>query len=336
MEYGMMGFGSALGEKAAVADIVSEYTADTERVLAYGYRNVHRCPPEVGLTDLSVEAARRALKDAGTEPEELDLVVVAITDIPEYLYWDAAASLQARLGAHRAEAVLISQGCAGGITGFDTLAGRFATHPEYRRALFVGANRTAEAYWNRMETHSLLFSDGAAATVVGRGHPRLRWRGADVITDGRYADFFLMEQGGAHLPFMPGDEQPTARDAWDMMEFFDYDSDRFEGFIELMNDRVREVVHRACARVGVEVGDLARVVLLNDNEQTSRALAAGLGVPGERTNLAFSLEHGHFGAADHLLNLQQHRDAGDLAEGDLIALAGMGRGMHWGCAIIEC
>ncbi|MFJ4972554.1 3-oxoacyl-ACP synthase III family protein [Streptomyces sp. NPDC088755] len=336
MDFGMMGFGSALGEKAPVADIVAEYTTDRERVLAYGYRNVHRCPPEVGLTDLAVAAAREAMAASGTDPGELDLVVLAITDIPEYLYWDAAASLQARLGAHQAEAVLIAQGCAGGITGFDTIAGRFATHPDYRRALFVGANRTAEAYWNRMETHSLLFSDGAAATVVGRGHPAFRWRGGEVITDGRYADFFLMEQGGALFPFMPGEEQPVARDAWDMMEFFDYDSDRFEGFIELMNDRVREVVHRACKRAGVQPGDLARVVLLNDNEQTLKVLADKLGVPEERTNLGFSLEHGHFGAADHLLNLQQHVAAGDLAEGDLIALAGMGRGMHWGCAIIAC
>ncbi|SBV04586.1 3-oxoacyl-[acyl-carrier-protein] synthase-3 [Streptomyces sp. Ncost-T6T-1] len=334
--FGMMSFGSVTGEHVPVADIVSEYTPDVERVLAYGYRAVHRAADDVGLTDLSEVAARRALEESGTDPADLDLLVLAITDIPEYLYWDPAAELQARLGAHGAEAVLISQGCLGGITGFDTLAGRFATHPDYRRALFVGANRTCETYWNRMATHSLLFSDGAAATVVGRGHDRFRWLASEVITDGRYADFFLMEQGGEALPFAPGDESPAARDAWDMMEFFDYDSDRFEAFIDLMNDRVREVVARACKRAGVDLGDLARVVLLNDNRQSITALAERLDVPVGRTNLDFSLEHGHFGAADHLLTLPHHVTSGDLREGDLVALAGMGRGMHWGCTVVRC
>ncbi|KAB1148674.1 3-oxoacyl-ACP synthase [Streptomyces luteolifulvus] len=249
---------------------------------------------------------------------------------------DGAASLQDRLGAHRAESVLVAQGCVGGITCFDLLAGRFATHPEYRRALVVGANRTCEAYWNRMDTHSLLFSDGAAAAVAGRGHPGLRWRASEVITDGRCADLFLLEQGGAADPFRGGEEPAPARDAWDLMEFFDYDAERFEAFVDLMNDRVREVVARACKRIGVSVSDLARVVLLNDNLSTLTKVADKLGVPLDRTNLDISMEHGHFGAADHILNLRHHRASGDFRAGDLIALAGMGRGMHWGCTLLEC
>ncbi|MEU3528784.1 3-oxoacyl-[acyl-carrier-protein] synthase III C-terminal domain-containing protein [Streptomyces sp. NPDC038707] len=335
MDYGLMSFGSALGEPAAVADIASEYTEDVERVREYGYRHIHRVPDGVGLTDLAVDAARAALEESGTEPAELDLVILAVTDISEYLYWDPAASLQHRLGAHRAEAVLVDQGCVGGISCFDLLAGRFATHPEYRRALVVGANRTCEAYWNRMDTHSLLFSDGAAATVAGRGHPRLRWRASEVLSDGRYADLFRLEQGGAADPFRGGEAPGPARDAWDLMEFFDYDAERFEAFVDLMDDRVREVVARACKRIGASVSDLARAVLLNDNIGTLTKVAGRLGVPLERTNADISLERGHFGAADHILNLQHHRASGDFRDGDLIALAGMGRGMHWGCTLLE-
>lgn len=336
MDYGLMAFGSALGKPDAVADIASEYTEDLERVREYGYRTIHRSPDGVGLTDLAVDAARAALDEADTEAAELDLVVLAITDIPEYLYWDPAANLQDRLGAHRAEAVLVAQGCVGGITCFDLLAGRFATHPEYRRALVVGANRTCEAYWNRMDTHSLLFSDGAAAAVAGRDHPGLRWRASEVITDGRYADLFLLEQGGAADPFRGGEAPAPARDAWDLMEFFDYDAERFETFIDLMNDRVREVVARACKRIGVSVSDLARVVLLNDNMGTLTTVAGKLGVPLDRTNFDISMEHGHFGAADHILSLLHHRASGEFRAGDLIALAGMGRGMHWSCTLLEC
>ncbi|MET8545551.1 3-oxoacyl-[acyl-carrier-protein] synthase III C-terminal domain-containing protein [Kitasatospora sp. NPDC004799] len=335
MDYGLMSFGSALGEPVAVEDVAAQYTGDLDRIRGYGYRTVHRSPDGVGLTDLAVDAARAALDEAGTDPAELDLVVLAITDIPEYLYWDPAASLQDRIGAHRAEAVLLTQACVGGISCFDLVAGRFATHPEYQRALVVGANRTCEPYWNRMYTNALLFSDGAGATVAGRGHPRLRWRASEVISDGRYADLFRMEQGGAAAPFRGGRAPDPARDAWDLMEYFDYDTERFQEFVGLMGERVCQVVAQACKRIGASVPDLARVVLTNDNLATLTKLADRLGVPVERTNLDISLERGHFGAADHILDLQYHRAAGHFADGDLIALAGMGRGMHWGCTLLQ-
>ncbi len=331
-----MSFGSALGEPLAVADAAPQYTEDTERIQAYGYRAIHRAPPDVGLTDLAADAARAALAEAGTEAADLDLIVLAITDIPEYLYWDAAASLQARLGAHRAEAVLLTQGCAGGVTCFDLLAGRFATHPDYRRALIVGANRTCDAYWNRMHTNALLFSDGAGAAVARRGHRELRWRASETISDGRYADLFRMDQGGAADPFRGGPAPAPARDAWGLMEFFDYDTERFQELVALMSERVHEVIARACTRIGASPHDLSRVVLLNDNRATLTKLADRLGVPVERTNLDISLERGHFGAADHLLDLHHHRAAGHFTPGDLIALAGMGRGMHWACTLLEC
>lgn len=331
----MRSFGSSLGRPALVPDIAAHYTADVQRVVGHGYRAIHRAEDGVGLTDLAATAAERALAGAGMGPGDVDLLVLAITDIPEYLYWDAAAHVQHRLGAHRAEAVLVDQGCVGGVTCLDLVAGRFATHPEYRTALVVGANRTCEPYWNRMETHSLLFSDGAAAAVLARGHDRLRWRASEALTDGRYADFFRMDVGGAAAPFTAGGLEPTARDAWDLMEFFDFDTERFTGFVDLMNDRLRVVVERACKRIGRTTADLARVVLLNDNARTLADVASRLNVPLDRTNAAFSLAHGHFGAADHLLVLGAHVEAGEVEPGDLVALAAVGRGMHWAAAVVE-
>ncbi len=334
-----MSFGAALGERVAVRDVVHDYTQDVERVLDYGYRYVYRCPPETGLTDLACEAGRAALERAAIDAGQLDLVVLAVTDITEYLYWDAAASLQARLGASRAEAVLVDQGCVGGVTSFDLTAGRFATHPEYRTALLVGANRTCEAYWNRLDTHSLLFSDGAAAAVASRAHPRLRWRSSEAMSDGRYSAFFRMERGGAAHPFGvrgPFESEPVkARDGWDMMESFGYDADRIAKFVSDMNDGVCTVVTRACERIGVKRSDLARVVLLNDNARTMTELARTLGISPDRTNAAIALDHGHFGAGDHLFDLRHYAEADVLEPGDLVALAGVGRGMHWACAVIE-
>jgi 3-oxoacyl-[acyl-carrier-protein] synthase-3 len=332
-----VGFGTALGAPSAVADVVAEYSQDVDRVVAYGYRTVHRAGADVQVSDLAFDAAQAALADSGVAAAEVDLLVLALTDLSEYLYWDAAAALQHRLGAVRAESVLVTQACTAALAGLTLTAGRFATHPDYQTALVVGANRCCEQYWNRMQTQSMVFSDGATAVVARRGHDALRWRGAHACTDGRFSEFYRMDGGGAAEPFSaaaPG-EQPQARDAWDIMEFFDYDDEQFDGFTRLIDERIREVVDRACERAGVTRAALARVVFLHDNRRAVTSMAAALGVPWERTNAEIGLDVGHLGAADQLYSLQRLLADGAVASGDLVGLVGMGRGMHWACTVVE-
>lgn len=338
MDFGLVSFGVALGDPAPVASVVGEYTKYAGRTLGYGYRNVHRCPPETGLTDLALAAGRQALAVAGVEPAELDLIVLAVTDITEYLYWDAAASITYRLGAANAEACLISQACAGGVLCLDTVAGKLATHPGYRTALVIAANRCCEAYWNRMETQSLVFSDGAAAAVARRGHPRLRWLATEALTEGRYADFYRLDEGGAAAPFGPqtaAASGPRARDSWGVMEFFAHNVERLKQFTADLDSHAKTVFDRACERTGTNVADLAKVILLSENQAAMSALAEALGVPLSLTNLDLALEHGHLGAADYLFGLSRCLADGDLTSGRRVALVARGRGMHWACAILE-
>jgi 3-oxoacyl-[acyl-carrier-protein] synthase-3 len=58
-------------------------------------------------------------------------------------------------------------------------------------------------------------------------------------------------------------------------------------------------------------------------------------VPLARTNRELAAEHGHLGAADQLFGLSRLLVAGELGEGDRVALISLGRGMHWACTIIE-
>lgn len=336
--YGLVAFGRALGVRAAVRDIAPEYTEEVERVLGYGYQYVYRCEAGVGLTDLAVEAAERALTSAGLAATDVDLLVLAVTDITEYLYWDAAAAVAARLGANRAEVVLLTQACTSGIVCLDTVAGRFATHPDYQTALVVAANRTSEAYWNRLDTQPLLFSDGAAAAVARRDHPGLRWRASEAVSDGRYVDFFRLDRGGAAQPFSVGEstsEAFTVRNAWDLMEHFDFDADKFSEFMHQLDVLTRTVVEAACTRAGRTVDDVSRLILIHDTTMAYELVAAELEVPLERTNIELASAHGHLGAADQLHDLAVYHDGGALTKGDLVALAGRGRGMHWACALLE-
>jgi 3-oxoacyl-[acyl-carrier-protein] synthase-3 len=337
MPFGIVALGHALGEACAVADAVPRYTDDMKKIAGWGFRGFHRAAEDTGLTDLAAWAGQLALKRAGVDADQLDLVVLAMTDIAEYLYWDAAAATQARLGAHRAEALLVNQACGAGLLALDVAAGKFATHPEYQTALVVAANRTCDAYWNRMESTTAVTSDGAAAAVLARRHTARRFLSAAIISDGRYADFFRLETGGAARPFGSAGvaSDRVGSPAERLAAFFGNDHRAMLAFADTVVSRGREVFETACTRAGVRPDSIRRVIHLNDNLNALSDLAQELGLPLAQTNAELAMEHGHLGCADQLFCLERHLQAGDLAPGDLVALMSIGSGMHWVCVIVR-
>ena len=342
MSYGIVATGAALGEPVQITDsVIASYTTDSETVHSWGYRSFHRAGDGTLITDLAVQATEQALNAASADVGDIDLIVFAITDFSEYLCWDAAAALQGRIGATNAEAVLINQACCGGVMAFDTVAGRLATHPGYHNALIVAANRICDTYQNRMESSTSVLSDGAGAALVRRGHPHGRWLATDVISDGRYANFFRMDTGGTAHPFgapaPPGEEgtQQARNPMSRVSELLDNDARRMLEFFQKFRGNMRTAVDRVCARTGTDLAEIKRFIHLNDNRQSMTDIAKALDIPLERLNGELALDHGHFGSADQLVGLHQLITAGELTNGDLVALTTLGGGMHWAATLLR-
>ncbi len=335
--FGLAGFGTALGEEHSLEDLTARRPEDLERLRGHGYERLHVAAESTGLVDLAEAAGRAALVDAACDPADVDLVVLGVTDLVEHLYWDAAAVLAARLGTTRAEAVLAPQACTTGVVALDTVAGRLATHPSYEVALVVTANRTVEAYCPRLDSQPLLSSDGAAATLARRDHETLRWLVTETRTDGELGGLFRLEAGGAARPFGAGTAPEDLRvgDAWSVMEHFGYDAERFAAFMETLDVHLVEVLESACRRAGRSTDELSWVLLTHDTAEAYRLAFAALGIDLERGNAELAAAHGHLGAADQLHDLAVLRERGDLAAGDVVALLGRGRGMHWACSLLE-
>ncbi|GLZ01174.1 3-oxoacyl-[acyl-carrier-protein] synthase III C-terminal domain-containing protein [Actinoplanes sp. NBRC 103695] len=335
--FGIRSTSVVLGEPAPVLACAPEYVEDVGRIRDLGFETFYRAPDGVGVTDLAVRAGTAALAKADVPADEVDLVVFAMADVPEYLYWDAAASVQSRLGAVRAEAVLVNQACSSGVAAFDTVAGKFATHSEYRVALLIVANRIPDAYWNRMDSATAVVSDGAAAAVLVRGHHEQRWLATDVLTDGRYSDVLRMEIGGARQPFVAGGPAPTPMgNPADLMKRFLGSNLRSTiKFVRYNRTRNREVLERACKRAGVRPEDIDLVLHMNADARTLKDYRVHCGLTRARTNTDLAREHGHFGAADQLIALGLLRASDGVRTGELVALTSTGNGMHWACTLLR-
>ena len=112
-------------------------TSDEWILSRTGIRERRICDPDRATSDLALSAAEMALKEAGIEAGDLDLILVA-TVTPDMVFPSTACLLQNRLGASQAAAFDISAGCTGFVYAL-AVAERFMTAADYCYVLVVAA-----------------------------------------------------------------------------------------------------------------------------------------------------------------------------------------------------
>lgn len=336
VEFGITGFGYAFGQDQDVETAASDYVPDPERIVRWGYRTFHRAADGVTAIDLSADAARDALERGGLTMADVDLLVLAHSELPDYPHWDSSTALARALGADHVETLLLNEGCASGVTGLGIVAGLLAIRPEISTVLFVAVNRVSEFHRNRMTVNNAVHSDGAVAAVLRRGHERNQWLATEQIIDADLADWFRTDYGGAAAPLPP--EGWTARTApaghERVQAHFAKDPSKLRAFAQAAVDRSVEVVDAACRRAGVTRDQVTHYVYINDPDGIAD-LAPLVDVPLERTNQDVARAHGHMGAADQLTALGEFVAKGTVRPGDLVALGGISIGMRWYCSLVR-
>ncbi|GAA4079489.1 3-oxoacyl-[acyl-carrier-protein] synthase III C-terminal domain-containing protein [Nonomuraea soli] len=337
MSFGIAEFGYAFGETQEVASVAADYVPDPARIMRWGYTSFHRAPKDVHAVQLAAQAAEDALKRAGMTADELGMVVYAYSDQPEYPHWDSSAALARELRTPPIQTLLLSEGCASGVTGLGLIAGQLAVQPELDNILFVAVHRTSEFHRNRMTVNDSVHSDAAVAVILKRGHEGNRWLATSQITDPDLCDFFRSEYGGSVAPLPPAgwDSRTAPNGMLRVQNHFGRNPKRLVAFVGVLEERVVQVVDDACRRAGVKRADLARVIYINDNQSSMQAMANALQIPVERTNAALSALHGHMGVADQLISLGEHLERGEVGKGDLVALCGIASGMRWHCSLVR-
>ncbi|MFC3455194.1 3-oxoacyl-[acyl-carrier-protein] synthase III C-terminal domain-containing protein [Amycolatopsis speibonae] len=335
-EFGIAGFGYAFGEDQDVEHTAGTYVADPERIVGWGYRTFHRAEDGVTSTALAAEASRDALTRVAVDPADVDLVVLANSELAEYPYWDSSAALARELKIRERQTMLLTEGCACGVTGLGAVAGQLLLRPELDTVLFTAVNRVSEFHRNRMNVNNAVHSDGAVAVVLRRGHGRNEWLATEQFTDSDFCDWFRTDVGGSVTPVAPpGWSSATAPSGTERVQaHFRKDPRQLERFGNQLNARVVDVIDRACRRAGVRRADLARFIYLNDPDGIAD-LASLIDIPLARTNHELAIGHGHMGAADQLVALGTYLDRGELDSGDLVALAGISIGMRWYCTLVR-
>ncbi|MCR9132788.1 MAG: ketoacyl-ACP synthase III [bacterium] len=120
--------------------------------------------PDKATAFMGAEAAKEALEEAGVDPLEIDLVVLA-TVTPDYMFPATACLVQEMIGAKNAFAYDLSAACSGFIYALTTGAS-FIESGNAKKVLVIGADKMSSILDYTDRNTCILFGDGAGAVIL--------------------------------------------------------------------------------------------------------------------------------------------------------------------------
>ena len=294
-------------------------TTDEWIVERTGIRTRHRAAPDQAVSDLAVEAAKKALAAAGRTPAEVDLIVVATTTA-DLTFPAAAAIVQRKLGAPQGIAFDVQAVCSGFVYALSVADG-FVARGHSKCALVIGAETMTRLMdWTDRGT-CVLFGDGAGAVVVEPGEGR-----GDAGDRGLLGFALRCDGGKQDLLYVDGGPSTTGT----------------IGCLRMQGNQVfrhaviniSEAVEAAAEAAGVPVSEVDWFIPHQANQRILDATARRLKVAPQRF-ISTIEDHGNTSAASVPLALDVAVRDGRIKRGDLILLEAMGGGLTWGAALLR-
>lgn len=281
-----------------------------------------RAAPDEATSDLAYEAAVRCIEQAGVDPDEIDLLIVA-TMTPDSPMPSAACQLHRRLGLTGVPAMDVNAACAGFMYALITGA-QFVKSGCSRYALVVGADVMSQIVDPQDQKTYPLFGDGAGAVLLGAGSAEQGLRAYTLGADGSGADLLYIAAGGSREPLTP--EALLAKRHKVCMD----GRAVFKWAVRLLYDAVMDVLgHAQCSPADVDL-----VVLHQANIRIIEAAVDNLGI--DRRKVVVNLDrYGNTSAGSIPLALAEAHAQGRLRSGDRVLLCGFGAGLAWGAALMQ-
>ena len=296
-------------------------TSDEWIVQRTGISSRRVMPDDWITSDLAAAAAEDALRDAGMDRGEIDLLIVA-TVTPDHLCPSTACVVQHKLGMTGVPAFDISVACSG--FGYAlSVAGSMVAAGLHKNALVIGAEAMTRFMNYEDRTSSILFGDGAGAAVVS-AEGRYDVLYTDNGADGSLADMIEIPGGGAREPASP--ETLEKRRHFVVLR----GREVFKSAVRQMSQSSRD----AAAALGLETSDIDWLIPHQANARIIEAVTEQLGLPSERVIIDLT-DKGNTTAASIPIAFAGLHAEGRFQPGETIALVGFGAGAAWSCQLLR-
>ncbi|MFP4143740.1 MAG: beta-ketoacyl-ACP synthase III [Phycisphaeraceae bacterium] len=268
------------------------------------------------IRDLGREALLQALENAGMEPGDLDMVLLA-TLTPEMPCPSSAARLVSEIGAVPAGAMDLSAACSGFVYGLN-LASSLIEAGRHKTVAVVGAETLTQVTdWDDRRT-CVLFGDGAGAAVVtASDNPEQGCLEQSMHSNGKLWPELYLPMAQEQVP-----EGVTFTGKLNTLQMNGREVYKFAVGTTL------KLIERTLDAAGVSPDDLAMIIPHQSNKRIIESARDKLGLPEERVWINID-RFGNTSAASVPICLHELMEAKRIGEGDLVLFIAVGGGMTW-------
>lgn len=277
--------------------------------------------PEEATSNLCIAAARRAIRRAGVDPQDIDLVLVG-TFTPDFAFPSTACLVQDALGLDAA-AVDLQAACAGFMYALTTGAQYVATGNS-KLALIIGGDCNSRVVDPTDQRTAPLFGDGAGAVLIAQGDPHQGLMCYQIGADGSGGSLLECPAGGSR--------RPIDHDAIDAGRHYLKMDGRnvFKWAVRVLTDTIELMLEKS----GMSVHDVDLFVLHQANIRIINYAMEQLGIPEDKV---FNNLHkfGNTSGGSIPIALDEAFQAGRINRGDTIMMSGFGAGLSWGTGLLR-
>lgn len=321
----ILGTGSYLPERVVTNDDMAQLveTSDEWIQTRTGIRQRRFAAEDEHTSHMATAAARRAIEDAGIDPSEIDLILVA-TMTPDMPFPSTACLVQSQLNLPQCTAFDIQAACSGFVYGLN-IATSMLQSGNFNKALVIGAEKLSGILDFEDRTTCVLFGDGAGAAVLGRSDtPGVGIIGGIGGADGSNPEVLCQPGGGSAIP-------PSANSIDQRQHFLKMNGKEiFKQAVRVMGQASTDLLEKTAT----DSEDLALIIPHQANLRIIDSLTKRLGVPAESVFINLQ-DYGNTSAASVGIALDEARRAGRIQTNDQILLVAFGAGLTWGASMVK-
>ena len=288
-----------------------------------GIRQRHIVDKGVATSDLSVEAAKRALAERGIGASDLDAIIVA-TVTPDMLFPSTACVVQHKLGAKGVWGFDLSAACSAFVYALQVGA-QFIATGAHKKVMVIGADVMSSIIDYTDRATCVIFGDGAGAVIL---------EPAEDDSVGMIDFMHEIDGAGGCSLYMPGGGSlhPATHETVDKkMHFVHQDG---QAVFKFAVRKQAEICEKLLARNNLKGSDIKTFIPHQANKRIITATADRLGMPPE--SIVINIDcFGNTTAGTIPLAMETARQQGKLKKGDLVLLASVGAGFTIGAALLR-
>jgi 3-oxoacyl-[acyl-carrier-protein] synthase-3 len=287
-----------------------------------GISERHIAGPNDSTCSMGASAARIAMRRAGVQPGEIDIIICS-TATPDRLLPATAVDIQADLGASRAAAFDISAACCGFLYGLTMAEGLIQSGAAETVLLVSSEKMSAITDWTDRAT-CVLFGDGAGAAVLRRSQKGRGILSTFMRSDGTLADLLYRPAGGATTPMSV--EVLEARTHLVHMA----GREVFKHAVRSM----AESADRALDGARINGGDIDLLIPHQANLRIIEATAKHASIPMSKVYVNVD-RYGNTSSASIPIALDEATQKGVVGEGSLVLMVAFGAGFTWASSVVR-